>query len=462
MSARRIVLGAVSLACLTLGFAGASAQASPQWLAPVELSPWTPEANVQNVEVVGDARGDTLAVWEHTYPGPSTVEAAFRTAGGQWQTPVQLNEAGHEAGDVHAALNARGEAAAVWSDYSIHPGETTIMSSLMGGDGKWRAPQLVAAPRVFNIVHSHVALENNGNAVAVWGTGGSEMESATMPAGGTWSAPTTIGEGCPEGGPQVIMDEAGEALASWDNAKGGCFEATEATVETAARPAGGPWQPPVALSSSGISRFGGVALDGHGGAVAVWTRQTGSEPPAVEAALRPDGGAWQASRELSNPLDESYGPQVAENAHGEAVASWQQYAGPCEISAMTAAMGRDGSWGPSAQLAPREPLTEYPKIAIGPNGEVEATWEDRSECAFPPQTQVIQGSVRSRGGRWQAPVDLTPAEEGNRYSLYDMISDGPGDAIAVWVHYRGEGSSIEVDALAGGRRLRSGPHRPWR
>ena len=107
--------------------------------------------------------------------------------------------------------------------------------------------------------------------------------------------------------PQVALDAQGNVIAVW--ARDGYGASRDVTVQSAFRPVGGPWQAPVDLSRPGpdgvqtdIERSGPrVAIDGQGNAVAVWQRNDGTSI-VVQAAERPAGGAWSAPIDISGAV----------------------------------------------------------------------------------------------------------------------------------------------------------------
>jgi hypothetical protein len=67
------------------------------------------------------------------------------------------------------------------------------------------------------------------------------------------------------------MDARGDALITWQDKRG---------IETAARPAGGPWQQPYTVSARerggpGVGDDGLAALDARGDALATWQNREG-------------------------------------------------------------------------------------------------------------------------------------------------------------------------------------------
>jgi hypothetical protein len=210
---------------------------------------WQPPATVGSELVAGsdfaiDGRGDAVAVWDSWTEGflsHRVVQAAFRPAGGEWQTPVDLSEDlsenwRWEPYEPQVAIDEQGDALVVWSrGYGESGG---VMSGFKPSGGAWQAPVELSPPGTSD-GDAQVAFDGQGNALAVWDGEDGTVQSESKPAGGAWQGPVDIGHG---GGPQVAFDERGDALAAWVGADG---------IQTAGYVATGPVLNNVSIPSEG-------------------------------------------------------------------------------------------------------------------------------------------------------------------------------------------------------------------
>jgi hypothetical protein len=170
-----------------------------------------------------------------------------------------------------------------------------------------------------------VAVDPAGNAVAVWSRyDGANyiVQGATRPASGSWETPDDLSEaGENAQSPAVAVDNAGSAVAVWSGSDGG----PTVIIQSAARPAGGPWLEPIDLSATGVSAAEAprVAVDSAGNAAAVWERSNGS-PTTVQATTRPAAGAWLEPIDLSEIGKSATEPQLALDPSGDGVAVWSR------------------------------------------------------------------------------------------------------------------------------------------
>jgi hypothetical protein len=393
------------LSALVMALLGAApALAAPPWLPPTVIGQ---SFLVSNAQIAVDASGEAVALWEHvTLRGPA-IESASRPPGGAWSAPVTLTKPGTSKGIPGIAANASGEAVAVW-EHSTRRG-VVIESASRPAGGTWSAPSVLSL-RVQNSFRPRIAIDGAGEAIVLWerpADKNSIIESASRPPGGVWSAPTVLSEKEKAAGvspanqePQIAVNASGEAVAAWKQTDGG----DSFVIESASRPAGGVWSTPTVLSPEGrigssvvISR---VLIAAAGEAVAVWQRF--DRDVSIESASRPPGGAWSAPTVIT---ETRYGsltvhrgsltvPRVAMNAGGEVIAVWRH---------------------------------------IHPRGR---------------NDPGIQSASRPPGGAWSAPTAIT-AKRG--INAPRVAIDGAGEAIAVWEGFTGKASVIESASRPPGR-----------
>lgn len=161
---RRVV--GTTLTCLTLVLLAAQpAGATATWLSPADLSEAGQTAGSPQVAI--DGQGGITAAWSRADGGNYEAQAAFRPAGGSWQTPVTLSEAGYDAGDVQVAADWAGEVVAVWDTFppaSVRTIQAAVKSPL---SGSWSTPVTLATIGE-SVGDPQIAIDSRGNAIAVW------------------------------------------------------------------------------------------------------------------------------------------------------------------------------------------------------------------------------------------------------------------------------------------------------
>jgi hypothetical protein len=299
-TARSVIVGALICGLLAL-LVASPAGAAPAWLAPVSIS--EEGSNATEPQVAFDGRGDAITVWDRRDGAYSSVESAFRGAGGLWQAPVSLGLCGESRCEPRVAFDANGDAFAAWEAYT---GFTFVVeTSYRPVGGAWQAPVVVSPAEIPGAAHPQLTVDPKGDAIVVWDRGSpidAVTQAAFMPAGGSWHPPVDIS---PEGDsavePQVALDGQGDALVLWSHVASYHDYTYEYVVQSAFMPADGPWQAPVNVSTPGL--VGGIhfAFDGQGDATAVWDQWTQGflSTRTVQAALMASDGTWQAPVDIT-------------------------------------------------------------------------------------------------------------------------------------------------------------------
>lgn len=300
---------------------------------------WRPSVLLSPEEIPGaahpqlaiDDAGDAIAVWDRGSAIDAVTQAAFMTAGGSWQAPVDVSPEGDSAFEPQVAFDAQGDALVLWShfdSYSKGTYEYNAQSAFRPTDGAWQAPVNVSTQGFAGGLH--VAFDGQGNATAVWDQWSDGflsppvVQTAARPANGIWQTPVNLTAGAdeidqPRGArePAVAVDAQGDAVVVWAWEFGG-------VIQAAFKPANGVWEAPASLSTFDDSaRNPDVAFDGQGDALAVWVLiSSNSEDETVQAAFKPAGGVWQAPEDLYRASRSANSPEVAFDGQGDALVAW--------------------------------------------------------------------------------------------------------------------------------------------
>jgi hypothetical protein len=419
-------LGAI-LAGLVGGGSTPAVGASGWVLPPVQLA--APAAGTSNPAVAMDAAGDAVAVW--TVPvqgGEVSVVARSRPAGGDWSAPEPIST-GLSAGAASVAIDAHGNATAVWIAGTDLIAPRVRAAELPAGSTAWGA--------VHDFPHAgdvqplaRLAVNAGGEAVATWveldsGSSVYAVRAAVRDPGGTWGAPATVSDPAgfsaeSFGVPQATIDADGTAVVAWtaqDNGPAYASHVQQATY------AGGAWSTAQDLASS-ANVIDPVALagDGAGGAVAAW-REEG--PYSVSAALR-SGGAWAPAEQLSTDVAPTCTAvlAVAAGAPGPTVA-WEDGA-----SGVAARTHGAGGWGAPATLFTPPADTAVGGIGLaGGAGGTAAAWSTIDAVSG---AAGVQGARADATGAWDPATPLASATDGSSFATPALTADGAGNALAAW------------------------------
>jgi hypothetical protein len=357
-------------------------------------------------------------------------------AGASWLPPVDISEPGEAAGEPHVVLDSEGNATAVWDRWN---GLDTVVESAYrpAGEG-WGSPEDLSEPELEGelIPGAHdaqsprIAVDGQGDVTVVWERyAGAKMllQAVERPSGGSWTAPVDLGEmnlaSDPE--PWVAVDSAGDAVAVWKQ---------EEVIRSVFRPAGGDWEAPVPIST-GESFVPQAAMNAEGDATVVWMHYDGSRY-VVESAYLPAGGHWESPTLVSAPGEEAGDPQVALDADGNTLVAWRGESGGEEY-VRTAYRPVGGSWEAPTNASVAGEHVQSIQDAVDSDGNAIVAWAGEAGGY-----DIARAAYRPSGGQWEAPSDLS-ADGGNAFPS-DVVFDTSGNAAIVWE--RSDGSDNVVQA----------------
>jgi hypothetical protein len=257
------------------------------WSAPVLISP----GNVAfRPHVIMDPGGNAVVTWF----GYDSVQSAVRLASdGAWQQPVEVAAIGLEAGGPVLAVDGLGDVVTAWSSTTGSGSNHVVQAATLPVGGTWQTPVEISEAGS-DAGSPDVALDPAGAAVVTWsaatsavlGSKSAVVQAAVRPAGGAWQAPVDISEAGqevdnPQLEPKVALDPKGNAIAVWEGLDG-----ENQVIQSAVRTAeSGDWQAPVNLSASEMqANDAQVAVDSRGNAVSIWELDSSGNHAIIQAA----------------------------------------------------------------------------------------------------------------------------------------------------------------------------------
>lgn len=291
----------------------------------------------------------------------------------------------------------------------------------------WSTPTAISTSGV-DASQQQVAMDVNGNAIAIWVEAG-VIKSSYLPFGGSWSSPPDTLSSIGSSDPQIGFDGSGNAIAVWIQS---------GVVTASAKPFGGSWSAtPTSLSSTGSSSVQ-LAVDSSGNAVAVWNNST-----IIQSVTKLSGGNWSATPDVLSSSGAA-APQVA-IGDGTVIAVW--YAPVSSINtvfAISKTIG--GSWGTAQTISSGTHQAVFPQIAIDGNGNAEAIWFRYNLSGSNYSDVTVRASYFVSGGSsWTTPVSISdPGVENPANQVAHIAFDANGNAIAIWTNsYDGVNFNIE-------------------
>ena len=377
--------------------------------------------------IASDGHGNVVAVWREVDGDTSAVGAAFRPAGGAWSSARRISEPAAATESPKLAMDALGNAVAVWQRSTGH--DSVVQAAVRPAGGEWSKPQNLSTSGepAFN---ADVAIRG-GRATAVWmalGDRHTAIETSSRAIDGAWAPAQTIsGPIGNASAPAVAVDDAGAAVASWRWSDGAFL-----VVQAATRTSQGAWAPPEVLSGPGRSASQPLlAMAANGSALVAWLRFNGSWT-AAQVASRPAGGSWGEARNLSERGGNARRLDLAMNARGDAIVTWTQtlLTSGADLYSSFRKSGSD-QWA-------RTQVTRYwsgleAKVALDEQGNATAVWSG---------SLTISASFKPAGEAWQPNYLLSDYD--NVTAQPAVTTQRPENATALWVRSGEAGDFVQA------------------
>jgi hypothetical protein len=355
---------------------------------------------------------------------------------------IETNDSGR-ADDPQVAIDSHGNAIAVWcqSDgvrWNIYANRYAV------GKG-WGIAQLLETNDSGDADGPQVSMNSRGDAFVVWvlregegwgsDEGGSSVCANRYVAGKGWETACRI-EAQVTGdpyvfGPQVGVDDAGNAIAVWEQ-----WDGTWDSVYSNRYSVGSGWGTAQLIETNDSYSVTGTQLgvDGAGNAIAIWCQRPWMDIHANRYSV---GDGWGTAEIIQTHNDQSgnynFDPQLAVNEAGNAIVIWYQtrsgssglYFGYADIYSCRYVIG--AGWAGAELVETSEyGVSMWPQVAIDGSGNCTAVWLDFST------TRLDAYSSRYvAGSGWEAAILMSTNESGNA-SYVDVAADSTGNVIVVW------------------------------
>jgi len=383
-------------------------------------------------DVAMDDQGRAVAVWSQSAGSAFRPFASSYTPYVGWSAPVELDtlRAGN-AEQPAVAMNAAGRAVAVWV---LRNGAQADLYAAEYAPGEgWSAPRVVES-RSEPVSTPRVAVDDAGNALAVWRQSDGTAESAwtaRLPVGVGWSAPLLLETDTGAvTAPTLAAVPTGEALAAWTQPDAG----GTARVRASRFAPGMGWTVAEQLPEAATQAPVAAALSLDGSAVVVFRGPLGA-PPAVSAfaARSGPGTGWSAAVELGAALSSTEEPSVAMDPWGRALVAWT---GPGSSSAQAVQVRRYSPGGGWVRLALETNTSGQPVVAADGQGNFQLLWvENASGIDRVMQARLAEGSIALG-----TPRALEPQHSGTS-KRPRAVANTAGSTAAVWYRDNGTGFS---------------------
>jgi hypothetical protein len=395
-----------------------------------------------DLNVAVAAGGDGLAVWSEPVGGRLVIRARFLL--GHAGAAVTLSNSG-DAGLPRPAFDAAGNAVVVWTQYENNRNDIWA-ARYTAAAATWSAPlRLSAAAAVADANVPDVAVDAAGNAVVVWHQGDGRVNhfdvwsAVYSAAADAWAAPVLQNDtSFSAGNPHLAFNAAGQGIVAWEQQQSDGTTVSNGAQDIWGRSAtsAGTWGTRARLNAiagnvDGVYGQVAVAMDAQGNGFALWVQGSGTLPFVIHAARLAATNGWQASTVItSNALDSSYGPHLAFDAAGNAVAIWQQQTGVGAFAGVARYDAANG-WIASGAIGNDVAGDVYdPRIAVDGAGNATAVWYQWDTASGAISVMFDRALA---GGSWGASRLLSAtATTGFLFPVPRVAANAAGQTLAVW------------------------------
>lgn len=415
------LLAGMSLAPAAHAARPASSPARSGWSTPVSLGSVAFDDAFGAGAFTAAINGDRQ--WTAAWIAPSGRAIRMATRGGRGQIlsatrTVYTARPDHYLGGLRAGMDLRGDVLVAFTEVTLssHGAVTgSVINLLARGPGRYAHARVqTVSPRYSE--QPAIAVAPSGEAVVVF----QHDRSFTHPG------PPPLG--------QLPFD-------------GQRFD----DVMAAARPAGGSFGAPVAISAPTVYEPQApagvqpplapqVTIASDGEVIAAWARTVDSSgTQAIEAGVRPAGGAFGAPAQLATGT--FLAPQLAADASGDATVAWNSYRAANGQSTGVHASARQagGPFGPAQAVAPYVLNAGSPdpgfSLAVDAAGTTKVVWGSASNACI---GGGLHFATRPRGGTFSAPAPVRrPHFDHNRglppsTTYPNVVALGPRGFVTTW------------------------------
>lgn len=393
----------------------------------------------KDVQVATDADGNAIAAWVTAQNKP--VSSRYTPEAG-WSTPVDLYDNDYNfatAGTPRVAIDNEGNATAVWFTYYNNGGYYILSNRYTKGSGWGKAVKIdddYVYPGVIRL-----GLNEQGSALVIW-SGRSPTSiyrvrtNRYSQQSGSWGDATTIASTSNSIGlknPQIATTADGNGFAVWvqDNAGTCTIQVSRYSADNSV------WGAAQNVGPGACYPKPQIGADDAGNAIAVWTQLAGSIW-SIQANRYSAGEGWGTAQEIESNVLGTTNPQLAVTPKGDALVVWNHYMDTKYRNRASRYVLQRNSWSQPENIdADDSDNTGSPRVAIDVDGNALALWlRDENSNNEVRAVRYVADSG------WNAPVTISSENPAATKSSLQIAVDSSGAGTAFWVQTTGSDSYI--------------------
>lgn len=342
-----------------------------------------------------------------------------------WKNARRIDGGGGDAGPPRVVIDEMGTATVVW--HQFEGGVSRIYANRYMSDSGWGTAQAIDGGPAGDSLDPEAAADLDGNVVVAWRQVddlSQRIRSSRFNATSGWQAPASISvdRSEPVGSPQLALDRDGNALAVWHQSDG-----LRSSIWSNRFDIISGWGSPVPLETDALGDHEAprIAVNGSGDAWAIWERRAGLQSDLWVNRFVPAVG-WRGASQLESG---AHSPDIAVDPRGNFVAVWSSLCCPPValfpdniLASKTVGL----LWGPSSLLENSTGFAALPQVGIDSQGAALAVWQQGIGGRVGVWTSRSEAS-----GNWSDPSELSTPPQGNAFAPR-LASYSNGSAVVVW------------------------------
>lgn len=226
-------------------------------------------------------------------------------------------------------------------------------------------PLVTASSSIASASAAQLVAGADGHITAAWLSSSEVVVATSTDDGETWSAEQVVSTGVsPSGAPHIAALGTQTVVVTWPRSDGSLLGSTSIT-------GGSSWSAPYEIAPAGSDVTAPqLAADGTF-AVATWHAFASPTLGVVVSTTR-DGLTWSVPTPISDPTN-NFEPQVAV-AGSRATIVWYAFVTGANVIRSSSTTDAGVTWSSPVDVAPPEPNTYAPQLALAPDGTVTAAW----------------------------------------------------------------------------------------
>ncbi len=335
------------------------------------------------------------------------------------------------------AMDANGNAIVVWNQYD------GTVNNIWANRYNATTSSWEKAEKIENIsgdaYSAQVAMDSTGNAIVVWQQSeGSKYNiwanryDASTLSWGTAEEIESTGESAYSA--RLAIDNAGNVIAVWRQSGGSVVNIWANRYNGMTLSWGTPEQ--LDSSSAGTAYIPQIAMDRAGNAIVAWQHGDSTEDAIWVNRYSATTRSWGTAEQITSGGESANSPQVAMNSNGNGLLVWLQSDGTVDSLWSNRYNGTSSAWGTAVKIENNSGSASYPQIVMDGGGDAIAVWLQSDGTVDSLWSNRYDGISSA----WGTAEKIENNSESGYYPQLAM--DGEGNAIAVWQQSNGAVDNI--------------------